>query len=129
MSIIKTRNINHWEVIRFLAPRLTDPVTVAQVQNNLETIIETLPLRCQVAVDFSHVEYVSSQVIGMMLGLRDRVNKKHGTLVLCKLNKHVLDVMKITRLDRHFTFSDSVSRVTGHTERVRAGKSEVEWMD
>jgi len=129
MSTIKTRTVNHWEVVRFLAPRLTDPITVAQAQQDLDAIVDPLPLRCQVAVDFSHVEYVSSQVIGMMLGLRDRVSKKHGTLVLCKLGKHVLDVMKVTRLDRHFTFSDSVSRVVGQTERARASKREVEWMD
>ena len=129
MSTIKTRTVNHWEVVRFLAPRLTDPITVARAQQDLDAIVDPLPLRCQVAVDFSHVEYVSSQVIGMMLGLRDRVSKKHGTLVLCKLGKHVLDVMKVTRLDRHFTFSDSVSRVVGQAERARASKREVEWMD
>jgi len=129
MSTVTLRVVNHWQLIRFDAPRLTDPFTVARIEKQLEAHIASLPLRCQVAVDFSQVEYVSSQVIGMMIGLRDQVAKKHGKLVLCKLGKHVLDVMKVTRLDRHFTFSDSVRKVVGNAEPVKAGRKDVEWMD
>ena len=130
MSQVKVRNVNHWMVVRFEAPRLTDPMTVADIQKSLEEAVAPLPLRCQVAIDFSKVEFVSSQVIGMMLGLRDQIARKHGTLVLCKLGKHVLDVMKVTRLDRHFTFSDSVSKTIGLKERANSrGGNDVEWMD
>lgn len=129
---LKVRTVNHWMVVRFEADRLTDPVTVAQIQKALEAAVAPLPTRCQVAVDFSQVEFVSSQVIGMMLGLRDQLRQKHGTLVLCKLSKHVLDIMKVTRLDRHFTFSDSLSKTVGLKERVttRPGSTgDVEWLD
>lgn len=128
---VKVRYVNHWMVVRFEASRLTDPMTVAEIQKALEEAVAPLPLRAQIAIDFSKVEFVSSQVIGMMLGLRDQIARKHGTLVLCKLGKHVLDVMKVTRLDRHFTFSDSVSKTVGVKEKAqsRRGGNDVEWMD
>ncbi len=130
MSYLKIRSVNHWLVIRVEAERLTDPVTVADLQQSLEEAVASLPLRSQVAIDFSKVEFVSSQVIGLMLGLRDQIAKKHGTLVLCKLGKHVLDVMKVTRLDRHFSFSDSVSKTIGLKEASNSRRrNDVEWMD
>lgn len=131
MSHVKAERINHWLLIRFTTERLTDPITVNDTQAELESVVKTLPLRCQVAVNFAGVEYVSSQVIGMLLGLRDQIASKGGTLVLCKLSRHVLDVMRVTRLDRHFTFSDSVSKVVGPrpaTTRSDRGH-DVDWRD
>ena len=130
MAYVKLEVVNHWQVIRFRTDRLTDPMTVAEVSGELERIVDPLPLRASVAIDFDGIEHISSQVIGLMLGLRDRVTKKHGTLVLCKLCSRVREVMRVTRLDRHFTFSESVTDVTGKRERSQKLNTEVtNWMD
>jgi anti-sigma B factor antagonist len=130
MAYVKSESINHWTVLRFNADRLTDPMTVSEISRELDVLIAKLPLRGQVAVNFAGVAQVSSQVIGLLLGLRDQVNKKHGRLVLCKLGKQVIDVMRITRLDRHFEFSDSVSAIVGKRSTATAGGgNDVAWMD
>ncbi|HEY0007587.1 MAG TPA: STAS domain-containing protein [Tepidisphaeraceae bacterium] len=130
MGFLKTQLVNHWTVVQFRTSRLTDPMTVAELSSELEKLVATLPLRCRIAVSFAGVDHVSSEVIGLLLGLRDRVAKKHGELVLCKLGKHVIDIMRITRLDRHFTFSPSVSQVVGkRPERAAASIETLEWMD
>lgn len=129
MAYIKLEVLNHWQILRFRTDRLTDPMTVAEVTNELESIVEPLPLRASVAIDFDGIEHISSQVIGLMLGLRDRISKKHGTLVLCKLSARVRELMRVTRLDRHFTFSESVSAVTGRREKQVKTSGEVNWMD
>ncbi|HEX8341914.1 MAG TPA: STAS domain-containing protein [Tepidisphaeraceae bacterium] len=129
MSFATVSQVNQWTVIRFSTDRLTDPFTVNEITTQLERAAATLPLRCQVAVSFSGVEFVSSQVIGLLLGLRETVTRRHGTLVLCKLGKHVLDVLKITKLDRQFTISDSLSKTIGIREKRARRAAEVEWMD
>jgi anti-anti-sigma factor len=129
MPNIKFENLNHWLVVRFNTPRLTDPLTVSEVEELLTRQVDALPTRCQVAVSFSGVEFVSSQVIGLLLGLRDQIKRKHGTLVLCKLNKHVLDIMRVTRLDRQFTLSESLRAVVGQRKMAVSGSDDVEWMD
>jgi len=122
--------VNHWQVVRFRTDRLTDPMTVADVSAELDKLVDPLPLRASVAIDFDGIEHISSQVIGLMIGLRDKIKKKGGTLVLCKLSGRVREVMRVTRLDRHFTFSESVSAVTGKREQARKMHSEVpQWMD
>lgn len=127
---VLTETVNHWQIIRFRVDRLTDPMTVADVSVELEKLVAPLPLRASVAIDFDGIEHISSQVIGLMIGLRDQITKKHGTLVLCKLSDRVREVMRVTRLDRHFTFSESVSAVTGKRERAKKVQHEVtNWMD
>ncbi len=129
MSHVKHEVVNHWLVLRFTSDRLTDPITVADAGEQLTKLVNTLPERGRVVVNFTGVEFVSSQVIGMMLGLRDQIARKHGTLVLCKPGKHVMDVMKITRLDRHFTFSDSLSDIVGKRKASARAANDLEWMD
>lgn len=129
MTHMKFEIINHWLVARFTTPRLTDPMTVSDIEAELTKRIDSLPARCQVAVSFSGVEFVSSQVIGLLLGLRDQIARKHGTLVLCKLNKHVTDIMRVTRLDRQFTLSDSLSTIVGKRKTALARSNDVEWVD
>jgi anti-anti-sigma factor len=128
MKQIRTENINNWLVIRFVANRLTDPMTVAQICDETDQLLMAIPERAQVAISFAGVDFVSSQVIGLLLGIRDQVRKKHGTLVLCKVGKHVLDVLRITRLERQFTLSDSLSAIVGK-RKVSAGRSsDVNWI-
>lgn len=104
-------------------------MTVAQVSDETDQLLMALPERGQVAISFAGVDFVSSQVIGLLLGIRDQVRKKHGTLVLCKVGKHVLDVLRITKLDRQFTISDSLSAVVGK-RKVNPGRtSDVNWID
>ncbi len=129
MRQLTHETINHWLVIQFKTSRLTDPMTVNDVGEELTRLIEPLPMRCQVAVSFQGVDFVSSQVIGLLLGLRDQIKRKHGTLVLCKLNKHVLDVMRVTHLDRQFTMNDSLSAVVGKRKQTIGAKADVEWLD
>ena len=129
MSFATVSQVNQWTVVRFSTDRLTDPMTVNEISAQLDRAAATLPLRCQVAVSFSGVEYVSSQVIGLLLGLRDAVARRHGTLVLCKVGKHVKDVLTITKLDRQFTISDSLSKTIGVREKRAKRASEVEWVD
>lgn len=129
MAYIRTETVNHWLVVRFLTDRLTDPFTVQGVMTDMDAAMAKLPERGRVAVNFSGVEYVSSQVIGMLLNVREQIAERNGTLVLCKLGKHVIDVMKITKLDRHFTISDSVSAVVGKRERATARRADVTWVD
>lgn len=129
MKQIRPEIVNHWLIVRFVANRLTDPMTVAQVSDETDQLLMALPERGQVAISFAGVDFVSSQVIGLLLGIRDQVRKKHGTLVLCKVGKHVLDVLRITKLDRQFTISDSLSAVVGK-RKVNPGRtSDVNWID
>ena len=129
MPYLQSETINHWQVVCFQCDRLTDPFTVAGVMAEMDQVMADLPDGPKLALNFREVEYVSSQVIGMLLNVREQMAARKGTLVLCKLGKHVLDVLKITKLDRHFTVSSSLSAVTGRrTLNAAAAGGDVQWM-
>lgn len=131
MSTFYTEVINHWLTVFIDENRLTDAFTVNQFRNQLVAECKQLPARGRIAISFENVDAVSSQVIGALLEARDLVSQKSGHLVLCKLNPRVQELLKVTRLERFFTTSDSLSAVVGKRKSsVMAGRAQrdVDWM-
>ncbi len=56
----------------------------------------------RVVVDFEAVNYMSSRVFGLMLGIHRRIAQKQGRLCLCSLKPHLLDMFAMMRLDQIF---------------------------
>lgn len=55
-------------------------------------------------VDFSAVKFLSSQAIGLLLDLRERVQAIKGRLLLCGVRKEIMKVFQIANLDKIFEF-------------------------
>ncbi len=56
----------------------------------------------RLVVDFAKVNYVSSRVFGLMLGLYRRVAQKQGRFVICGLNMHLAEMFSLMRLNMVF---------------------------
>jgi len=54
--------------------------------------------------DFSGVRFFSSQVLGLLLEARARLQPQGGTAAVCALDGQLQRVFRITNLDRIFTF-------------------------
>jgi len=54
--------------------------------------------------DFSEVRFFSSQVLGLLLDLRARLQKNEGEVVISGINPQLYRVFKITNLDKIFRF-------------------------
>jgi anti-anti-sigma factor len=60
-------------------------------------------------LNFGGVQYMSSQVLGMLAGLHQRVKRRDGRLGLCGLDQVMRDMMRICHLDREFKiYADQV---------------------
>jgi anti-sigma B factor antagonist len=54
-------------------------------------------------LDFSNVEYMATHVLGKLLGLKIRVQKARGRLILCGLiNPLVTEVFRVSGFDQMF---------------------------
>ena len=53
-------------------------------------------------LDFANVSYISSAVLGKLVMLRNWIIVGNGKLKLAALRRDILDIFKITRLDRFF---------------------------
>jgi anti-sigma B factor antagonist len=58
----------------------------------------------EIVVDFSRVKFFSSQVLGMLLGVRAKLGVYNGEIVISGINPQLYRVFKITNLDKIFKF-------------------------
>lgn len=60
-----------------------------------------------VIVDLSDVDLITSEGLGVLIRARKNVAEYDGRLVLCGLTGNVLDVFRMTRLDKVFVLYES----------------------
>src|SRR2546423_7524000 len=56
-------------------------------------------------LDLSHVRYMGSAVLGLMVNIRQQIIKDQGRLVLCSLSQRLSEIFFATSLQRLFTIS------------------------
>lgn len=56
----------------------------------------------QLVIDFSNVKFLTSSVLGLLIRISKKVYEQEGKLRLCAIDPKILDVFRITRLDKIF---------------------------
>ena len=53
-------------------------------------------------VDFSNVKFLTSSVLGLLIRISKKVYEQEGKLRLCAIDPKIMEVFRITRLDKIF---------------------------
>jgi anti-sigma B factor antagonist len=53
-------------------------------------------------IDFSNVQFLTSSVLGLLIRINRKVLQSEGRLGLCSIDRKILEIFKITRLDKVF---------------------------
>ncbi len=68
----------------------------------------------QLIIDFSNVKFLTSSVLGLLIRISKKVYEKDGKLRLCAIEPKIMDVFRITRLDKIFEiFPDQDDALVG----------------
>jgi anti-sigma B factor antagonist len=98
-----TQNVEKFTVVEFRLPSLMDPIQLEQMGQKLYRLVEEEDKR-RIVLDFSRVQYLSSQAIGILLTLKKKLDLlPKSKLVLCGVGDRLAELLKITRLDRVLT--------------------------
>ena len=110
---VKISNEEGVVVIAFKATSISYAEKIAEVAKEIEEFIEqNRPKR--VIFDFWGVKFFSSQVLGLLLNIRDKVQKYDGEVVISAINPQLHKVFKITSLEKVFRFfPDKESAIKG----------------
>ena len=96
-----------WTVIEFQTASLMDPIVLESTGNALYQLIDEQDHRL-IILDFTRVQYISSQAIGIVLTMNKKLGQlKRSRLVLCGVGEKLMQLIKITRLDRLLTIKPS----------------------
>jgi anti-sigma B factor antagonist len=64
----------------------------------------------RIVMDYSEVEFVSSAGLGAMITTSNAVGECEGKMVLTGVNENVLQVMKLTKLNRLLTIEKTLAK-------------------
>jgi anti-sigma B factor antagonist len=102
-DIFQRTQIGGYTVIEFVTPSLMDPIVLENTAQALYKIIDEEDQR-KIVMDFEKVQYLSSQAIGIVLAMHKKLNAlKNSKLILCSVGPKLMELIKLTRLDRLLT--------------------------
>ncbi len=90
-------------VVAFKTASISNVEEVAAASKQIKQFIEEKYPK-EVVVDFEHVKFFSSQVLGLLLDIRAKLKTYDGEVVISAINPQLYRVFKITHLDKIFKF-------------------------
>jgi anti-anti-sigma factor len=95
-----TQVVEKYTVVEFRTTSLMDPIVLEDIGRSLYRLVDEEDRR-MIVLDFERVTYLSSQAIGIILTLNKKLTAlKHNSFVLCGVGAKLLELLKITRLDK-----------------------------
>jgi anti-sigma B factor antagonist len=106
-SRIMVKKIGKVAVVDFVDAAIMDMQQIQQITEELVTMIDSQDEKF-LLLDFSSVKFLSSQTLGVILKIHQKLSEKEGWLGLCGLRKDLYKIFRLTRLDRLFNFYATV---------------------
>jgi anti-sigma B factor antagonist len=107
MSQFNLQQIGENTIVEFTSPSLMDPIELEQIAQQLYKLVDDKDKR-RIILDFEKVQYLSSQAIGILLAMQKKLSAvKKSNLVLCGVGARLMELLRITRLDRVLTIKPS----------------------
>jgi anti-sigma B factor antagonist len=112
------RTVERTAVIRFEdAESLFEEDAIHTAGRELRRLIEDEG-HTRLVVNFAGVQYLSSEVLGILAGLQREVDPVRGNIVLCGLAPLLRDMLRITHLDRVFDICGDEAEALGRMLRT-----------
>ena len=98
-SLVQTEEVDGIVEAKLLCARILDEPTIKVIGEQLQALVvdRSSP---QMILDFSEVKHLSSSALGMLITLNNRIREAGGALCLAAIDGPILDVFRITKLDR-----------------------------
>jgi anti-sigma B factor antagonist len=104
-DIYKLREYGNQTVVSFQTSSLMNTGDVERLRADLIRLVDE-EKRTHLILDFRRVQFLSSQVIGILLTLNKKLTGSYAggaNFVLCGVGPQLIELLKISRLDRILT--------------------------
>ncbi|MHC4433387.1 MAG: STAS domain-containing protein [Planctomycetota bacterium] len=100
---IETKMKTNVGVVAFRSASMTDVQGIADANDEIREFVgQNRP--SMVVFDFEQVRFFSSQVLGLLLDIRAKLDAYEGKVVISAINPQLHRVFRITNLDKVFGF-------------------------
>jgi len=105
-ALLDVRKQNEVAIVSFTTSRVLDQSNVQQLGEELDELVEKHGFT-KVAMNFEHVNYMSSAVMGKLVSFYKRLQKKGGDLRLSNINPNIYEIFEIMKFDELFEISET----------------------
>jgi anti-sigma B factor antagonist len=96
---LEVEDVGDVAVVNFVDKKILDEQNIQMIGDDLNRLVDELGRR-KILLNFQNVDFMSSAALGKLISLHRKLQAVQGQLVLCKIAKDILDVFKITKLDK-----------------------------
>jgi anti-sigma B factor antagonist len=110
-ELFSARSVDGVKVLTFQQTHILDAATIDRMSAGLKEVVE-MAAEAKFLFDFDRVAYLSSNALGMLIGLQRRISQRKGRLKLAGIHPDVMEVFRITKLDTVFDiYKDAPSAI------------------
>ena len=102
-NVVEITSEENAVVVAFKSASISNVEDIAAASRQIKEFIEEKKPK-EVVVDFEHVKFFSSAVLGLLLDIRAKLKIYDAEVVISSINPQLYRVFKITHLDRIFKF-------------------------
>jgi anti-sigma B factor antagonist len=106
MSSLKTQEIEEILVVNFTDAKILDEARITQIGQELMACAASAGQKKKMLLNFQGVQFMSSAMIGKLVLLNKKCKTDEVVLKMCAISPNVMEVFKITRLNRVFEIYD-----------------------
>jgi anti-anti-sigma factor len=92
-------------VVYFTDAQILDESKIQQISEELMAVVNKCP-SSKLLLNFNQVKFMSSSVLGRLVHLNKKCKTEKVDLKLCNIAPEIMEVFKITRLNRVFDIYD-----------------------
>ncbi len=100
-SRLRIRKQDQITIVEFVDRNILDEANIAQIGEEIGTLVNDDPSP-KLLISFANVDHLSSAALGALITINSRIKAKDGQLRLADINSQIIEVFRITRLDRLF---------------------------
>ena len=102
MSSLKSREEDGVLIVNFTDAKILDEARIQQIGSELMEMVAAASSGKKMLVNFQGVQFMSSAMIGKLVLLNKKSKTAEIDLKFCSISPNVLEVFKITRLNKVF---------------------------
>ena len=106
MSSLRTQMVEDVLVVYFTDAKILDETRIQQIGQDLTSSAASAGQNKKMLVNFQGVQFMSSAMIGKLVLLNKKCKTDEVVLKMCAISPNVMEVFKITRLNKVFEIFD-----------------------
>ena len=104
---ISVQYTDHATILKFTDRKILEDQDIRSLQEAVMSVVDQSE-GIRLVLDFGHVEFLSSAVLGLLIRISKRIHEKNGKLRLCHISPKIYEVFRITQLTKVFDIHKDV---------------------